>query len=246
MQRRWSGLKLQSCEAGVHAAVRHQLGVRALFHQPAVVQHHDAVGLLHRGQAVRDDQRGAVLHGRFERRLHHALALRVQRAGGFVEQQQRRVLEHGARDRDALALPAREPHAALAQEGVVTLGQLVNELVGERGVLLSGGQRQRIAIARALLKNAPVLILDEATSALDSESERLIQDALKRLMRDRTVLVIAHRLSTIEHADRIVVLDRGTIVEQGRHEVLLARDGHYAALRRLQFKDDRDDGESGD
>jgi subfamily B ATP-binding cassette protein MsbA len=135
--------------------------------------------------------------------------------------------------------------AANAMEFIRLLPEGIHSRVGERGVLLSGGQRQRIAIARALLKNAPVLILDEATSALDSESERLIQDALKRLMRDRTVLVIAHRLSTIEHADRIVVLDRGTIVEQGTHAVLLAQEGHYAALRRLQFKDGRDDGEAG-
>ena len=135
--------------------------------------------------------------------------------------------------------------AANAMEFIRLLPEGIHSRVGERGVLLSGGQRQRIAIARALLKNAPVLILDEATSALDSESERLIQDALKRLMRDRTVLVIAHRLSTIEHADRIVVLDRGTIVEQGTHAVLLAHEGHYAALRRLQFKDGRDDRDSG-
>ena len=135
--------------------------------------------------------------------------------------------------------------AANAMEFIRLLPDGIHSRVGERGVLLSGGQRQRIAIARALLKNAPILILDEATSALDSESERLIQDALRRLMRERTVLVIAHRLSTIEHADRIVVLDRGSVVEQGTHEALLARDGHYAALRRLQFKDGRDDGESG-
>lgn len=135
--------------------------------------------------------------------------------------------------------------AANAMEFIRLLPDGIHSRVGERGVLLSGGQRQRIAIARALLKNAPVLILDEATSALDSESERLIQDALKRLMRDRTVLVIAHRLSTVEHADRIVVLDRGMIVEQGTHATLLVQGGHYAALRRLQFKDGRDDGEAG-
>ena len=107
--------------------------------------------------------------------------------------------------------------------------------MGERGSLLSGGQRQRIAIARALLKDAPILILDEATSALDTESERLIQDALQRLMRDRTTLVIAHRLSTIEHADRVVVLDAGRIVEQGSHPELLAKGGLYARLHSLQF-----------
>ncbi|HRQ36235.1 MAG TPA: ATP-binding cassette domain-containing protein, partial [Chiayiivirga sp.] len=106
----------------------------------------------------------------------------------------------------------------------------------------SGGQRQRIAIARALLKDAPILILDEATSALDTQSERLIQDALARLMADRTTLVIAHRLSTIEHADQIAVMDRGRLVELGRHRDLLARDGMYAALHRLQFRDQPADG----
>ncbi|MDH3418728.1 MAG: lipid A export permease/ATP-binding protein MsbA [Gammaproteobacteria bacterium] len=107
--------------------------------------------------------------------------------------------------------------------------------VGERGVLLSGGQRQRIAIARALLKDAPVLILDEATSALDSESERRIQAALDNLMKGRTTLVIAHRLSTVENADCIVVLDNGLIVERGRHDELLAQQGYYSGLYRMQF-----------
>jgi subfamily B ATP-binding cassette protein MsbA len=110
-------------------------------------------------------------------------------------------------------------------------------MVGDRGVLLSGGQRQRIAIARALLKDAPLLILDEATSALDSESERHIQVALERLMRARTTLVIAHRLSTVERADRIIVLDRGHILESGRHAELLARNGHYSMLYRMQFRE---------
>jgi subfamily B ATP-binding cassette protein MsbA len=123
-------------------------------------------------------------------------------------------------------------------EFIERMPQGLDSQVGEGGALLSGGQRQRIAIARALLKNAPILILDEATSALDSESERLIQNALGRLMRDRTVVVIAHRLSTIEHADQIVVLDNGRVIEQGTHAGLLARGGKYAALHRMQFRDD--------
>ena len=113
----------------------------------------------------------------------------------------------------------------------------LDTMVGDRGVLLSGGQRQRIAIARALLKNAPILILDEATSALDTESERVIQAALERLMQGRTTLVIAHRLSTVEKADRIMVMEGGRVVESGSHAELLARDGHYASLHRLQFNE---------
>jgi len=111
-------------------------------------------------------------------------------------------------------------------------------MVGERGVMLSGGQRQRIAIARALLNDAPVLILDEATSALDTESERYIQASLDKLMNNRTTLVIAHRLSTIEKADLIVVMDKGKIVESGRHQELLALNGHYAALHQTNFEDE--------
>ncbi|MES2217866.1 MAG: lipid A export permease/ATP-binding protein MsbA [Pseudomonadota bacterium] len=114
----------------------------------------------------------------------------------------------------------------------------LDTLIGENGVLLSGGQRQRIAIARAVLKNAPILILDEATSSLDTESERYIQAALEKLMRQCTTLVIAHRLSTVEHANRIVVLDHGKIVESGNHEELLTSNGAYARLYRLQFKDE--------
>lgn len=110
-------------------------------------------------------------------------------------------------------------------------------MVGDRGVLLSGGQRQRIAIGRALLKNAPVLILDEATSSLDTGSERRIQSALNELMKNRTTLVIAHRLSTVEKADRIIVLDAGSIIESGTHSELLAANGHYAALYHMQFSD---------
>jgi len=125
--------------------------------------------------------------------------------------------------------------AAHVLEFARELPQGLETEVGDRGVLLSGGQRQRIAIARALLKNAPILILDEATSALDTEAERHIQSALEGLMQDRTTLVIAHRLSTVESAHRIVVLDQGHIVEIGSHTELLASDGQYAALHRMQF-----------
>jgi ATP-binding cassette, subfamily B, bacterial MsbA len=125
---------------------------------------------------------------------------------------------------------------ALVMDFVRELPEGLNTMVGDRGVLLSGGQRQRISIARALLKNAPILILDEATSALDTESERFIQAALEKLMHNRTTLVIAHRLSTVENAHRIVVLDSGRIVESGTHAELIARNGQYAMLHSLQFK----------
>ncbi len=125
--------------------------------------------------------------------------------------------------------------AAHAMEFINEMPQSLQTLVGERGVRMSGGQRQRIAIARAILKNAPILILDEATSALDSESERHVQAALETLMQGRTTLIIAHRLSTIEKADRIVVLQKGEIVEIGTHQELLAKGDVYAQLHRIQF-----------
>jgi subfamily B ATP-binding cassette protein MsbA len=126
---------------------------------------------------------------------------------------------------------------ANAMEFVERLPERLHASIGSRGGRLSGGQRQRLAIARAMLKDAPILILDEATAALDTESERLVQDALARLMPDRTTLVIAHRLSTIEHADQVLVLDQGRLVEQGTHAELLARGGLYAHLHRMQFRE---------
>ncbi|MDQ6959749.1 MAG: ABC transporter transmembrane domain-containing protein, partial [Mariprofundaceae bacterium] len=126
--------------------------------------------------------------------------------------------------------------AANAHGFIAKLPKGYDTLIGERGVILSGGQRQRLSLARALLKDAPILILDEATSSLDTESERLVQQAIDRLMQGRTVVVIAHRLSTIRHADRIVVLDNGNIAQMGAHDELLAQDGLYAGLYRMQFE----------
>jgi subfamily B ATP-binding cassette protein MsbA len=124
--------------------------------------------------------------------------------------------------------------AAHAHDFILALPQQYESVIGEMGLQLSGGQRQRLAIARALLKNAPILILDEATSALDAESERLVQDALEKLMRTRTTIVIAHRLSTIRKADRIVVMVDGAIAEQGTHEDLLRKSGEYSRLYAIQ------------
>jgi subfamily B ATP-binding cassette protein MsbA len=128
--------------------------------------------------------------------------------------------------------------AAHAHEFIVRLDQGYDTLIGERGQRLSGGQRQRLAIARAILRDSPILILDEATSSLDAESEMLVQDALSTLMLNRTSFVIAHRLSTVRRADLIVVLERGTIVESGRHDELLARGGAYAKLYELQLQEE--------
>lgn len=125
--------------------------------------------------------------------------------------------------------------AAHAMEFIEKLEFGLDTVIGENGLSLSGGQRQRLAIARALLRNAPVLILDEATSALDTESERAIQSALEELQKERTVLVIAHRLSTIEKADEILVLDHGEIKERGSHQELLALEGAYKQLYQMQF-----------
>jgi subfamily B ATP-binding cassette protein MsbA len=125
--------------------------------------------------------------------------------------------------------------AALAHDFIMDLPAGYDTVIGERGVRFSGGERQRIAIARALLKNAPILILDEATSALDSESESLVQSALQNLITGRTVLVIAHRLSTVRRADRIVVLENGTITDMGPHEELMKKLGTYRRLYDLQF-----------
>ncbi|OWK32071.1 ABC transporter transmembrane domain-containing protein [Sphingomonas mucosissima] len=145
-------------------------------------------------------------------------------------------LRYGRWEADDEALWA-AAEAANAAKFLRELPQGLDTFLGEGGARLSGGQRQRVAIARALLRNAPILLLDEATSALDAESERLVQEALERLMADRTTLVIAHRLATVRAADRIVVMDGGRIVEQGDHAALMARSGLYARLASLQFSE---------
>jgi subfamily B ATP-binding cassette protein MsbA len=134
--------------------------------------------------------------------------------------------------RDDIEAAAR---AANAHDFIERMKDGYQSVIGEGGQLLSGGQRQRLAIARAILKNPPILIFDEATSSLDTESETLVQEAIERLLSARTTLVIAHRLSTVRHADEILVLDQGRIVERGRHGVLLKKGGLYARLYKMQF-----------
>ena len=170
------------------------------------------------------------------RNLRHHIALVTQQVTLFNGTVAENIAygELAAASRDKVE---RAAEAANAREFIDALPQGFDTLIGENGVTLSGGQRQRLAIARALLKDAPILILDEATSSLDSESERHIQDALEHATRGRTTLVIAHRLSTIERADLILVMDRGRIIERGTHAELLDMNGHYAKLHAIQFRD---------
>src|SRR6185295_9570742 len=143
-------------------------------------------------------------------------------------------IAYGLDDVDEVVLES-AARAAFAHDFILDLPRRYDTVIGERGSRLSGGERQRIAIARALLKDPPILILDEATSSLDAKSERLVQGALANLMKGRTALVIAHRLTTVRGADRILVLDGGEIRETGRHEELLKKGGIYSRLHELQF-----------
>jgi subfamily B ATP-binding cassette protein MsbA len=146
-------------------------------------------------------------------------------------------IAYGAEDIDRTRVEE-AARAAAAHDFIMRLPQGYETRVGEAGGKLSGGERQRVAIARALLRDAPILLLDEPTSALDSEAEAHVQAALDRLCKGRTVLMIAHRLSTVKHADLIVVMENGQVVEKGRHDELLARDGRYAAFYRTQFAEE--------
>jgi subfamily B ATP-binding cassette protein MsbA len=145
-------------------------------------------------------------------------------------------IAYGSNDKFAKEDVYAAANLANATEFIAQLPNGFDTEIGENGTRLSGGQKQRLAIARAILKNAPILVLDEATSALDNQSEKLVQEALDRLMQNRTTVVIAHRLSTIQHADKIVVMEQGQIVEVGKHEDLLAKNGVYSNLYNIQFK----------
>ena len=161
--------------------------------------------------------------------------------GGFQHRDVAELVERRARTagpRDSVQSLRGAARAAHAHEFIVGLDRGYDTRIGERGQRLSGGQRQRLAIARALLRDSPLLILDEATSSLDAESEMLVQEALANLMLNRTSFVIAHRLSTVRRADAIVVLERGVIVESGTHDELIARGGAYAKLYDLQLQDE--------
>jgi ATP-binding cassette, subfamily B, bacterial MsbA len=177
---------------------------------------------------------GVPLHDYRLQDLRRQIALVGQRVMLFDDTIAANIA-YGTQASDAQIRAAAE--AANAWEFIERLPLQLRTPVGENGALLSGGQRQRLAIARAILRDAPILILDEATAALDNESERLVQDALHRLMPERTTLVIAHRLSTIEHADQVLVMDHGRIVERGTHHALLAQGGLYAHLHSMQFRE---------
>jgi subfamily B ATP-binding cassette protein MsbA len=192
-----------------------------------------------------DVTEGAILIDGVDVRLATLTSLRAQI--GLVTQETvlfndtvRANIAYGAQNRYDQAQVEAAARAANAHGFIAELPDGYDTVLGERGTRLSGGQRQRIAIARALLTDPPILILDEATSALDTESERLVQEAIDRLLEGRTVFVIAHRLSTIVHATQILVLDRGRIVERGTHQELLALGGAYRRLHEMQFRDGDD------
>lgn len=190
-----------------------------------------------------DPQRGRILLDGVD--ISRADPIEIRKRIGIVPQQTVLFAESamenirygrpGATDEEVIAAA----RAAIAEDFVSALPEGFNSFLGEKGVRLSGGQQQRIAIARAILKNPPILLLDEATSSLDAESEKLVQEALVHLMRNRTTIVIAHRLATVKKADRIVVMDKGRIVDMGSHEELLKKGGLYARLAELQFVNTR-------